>query len=600
MPPALPGRNVERRRACGAHDGMKPASRSRTWMEEKEMRRSFRTLATFLAGVAIVAGACSPASSSAPASEAPSSAPTIAPSVEPTAVAAGGGEFSMAVEGDLQTLDPAICYDTNCAPLMHMLYDSLIAYAPNSEQLQPGLAEAMPDVSADGLTFTFKLRQGVMFTKGDGTPLREVTADDVVWSLNRILDPGLTPTPSPVGPAFFAQIVGSAAVLDGSSPSASGLKALDAHTVEISIAKPNRAFLNVLAMSFGSVLPKELAGKDTTAFSASPVGTGAFYLKSYVKGDKAILQRNTGYWREGYPKVDTVEYRLVVDANTQLQQVEAGQLDLMGNDIPAGEFTATTTDPAYKDQVLRSALVATNFLVLDSSGSTPMSNVKVRQAIAMAIDKDNILKVNNGRGVKANCIFPPQFAAFDASCDPYPRDVEGAKALMKEAGFEAGFSTTMYTDTQALSKSISESIIADLAEIGITAELVQQDFDVLIGTITTPHSAPATFIGWYQDFPDPSDFYDPIFSCAADVPGAASFGWYCNPAADTLADQARAEPDTAKRIDLYRQLQAMVMADVPSVPLFNPDQALLVSKRIVGSPFHPAYFFDLDEIDVTE
>ncbi|HEX4896904.1 MAG TPA: ABC transporter substrate-binding protein [Candidatus Limnocylindrales bacterium] len=550
--------------------------------------------------VTLLVAACSPAASSSPTDPATSEVPTTGPTLAPTS-AAGGGSLSMAVEGDLQTLDPAICYDTNCGPVMRMLFDQLLEYAPNSAELIPGLAEAMPEVSADGTTYTFTLREGVTFTRQDGTPLREVTADDVVWSLNRILDPSLTPTPSPVGPAFFAQISGSAAVLDGTSTEASGLVAIDERTIEISIDAPNRAFLNVLAMPFGSILPKELAGSDTTAFSDAPIGSGAFYLESYTRGEKVVLQRNTAYWREGYPKVDTVEYRLVVDAGVQLQQVEAGDLDIMGNDIPAGEYTATVNDPTYEDQIIRTAQVATNFLVIDTSGPTePLTNVKVRQAIAHAIDKDNLLLVNNGRGVKAGCIYPPQFAVYDAACDPYPYDLDMARQLMKDAGYEAGFSTKLYTDTQELSKSVSESMIQDLAAINITIELVQQDFDVLIGTITTPHTAPLVYIGWYQDFPDPSDFYDPIMSCAANVPGGASFGWYCNEDADALANEARGEADEATRIDLYRQLQDLVMADVPSVPLFNPEQVSLVSDRVVGDPFHPGYFVDLTEIDVTE
>lgn len=564
------------------------------------MNRSLNLPAALLVTIALVVVACGPSSSVAPTSAGPTQTAPVGPSTEPTN-SAGGGSLSMAVEGDLQSLDPAICYDTNCGPLMHMLYDSLVAYEPNSAVLRPGLAEAMPDVSADGLTYTFKLRAGVTFTKNDGTPLRAITADDVVYSLNRVLDPSLTPTPSPVGGAFFAQIAGADKVLGGSSPAASGLKAIDASTVQITINAPNRAFLNVLAMSFGSVLPKELAGKDTTAFSAAPVGTGAFYLQSYVKGEKAVLQRNPQYWREGSPKVDTFEYRLGVDANTQLQQVQADQLDLMGNDIPAGSFTAILNDPAYKDQVIREALVATNFLVIDSSGpNAALANPKVRQAIAHAIDKDNVLRVNNDRGVKSGCILPPQMPAFDPACDPYPYNVDKAKALMKEAGYEAGFSTQVYTDTQDLSKAISESMIQDLSAIGITAELVQQDFDILIGTITTPHTAPLTFIGWFQDFPDPSDFFDPIFTCAVNVAGAASFGWYCNPAADSLGDQARGEKDDTRRLGLYKQLFEIVMKDVPSVPIFNPDVVILSSKRVIGNPFHPAYYFDLNEVDVTE
>ena len=405
------------------------------------MRRSLPVL--LVTSLALLATACSPAttepSAAAPvATDAPATSAAAEPSTATTA--AGGGALSFAVEGDLQTLDPAICYDTNCGPVIHLLFDQLIEYDPNAATLRPGLAASMPEVSADGLTYTFTLRDNATFTKQDGSVLRPVTADDVVHSLNRVLDPSLTPTPSPVGGAFFAQIAGADKVLDGTSKEASGLKAVDPKTVAITINAPNRAFLNVLGMNFASIVPKELAGSDTTAFSASPIGTGPFYLASYTRGEKALLQRNTAYWREGYPRVDTVEYRLGVDANTQLQQVQAGQLDIMGNDIPAGSFTSITTDPALKDQVIREPLVATNFLVIDTSGpDKALADPRVRQAMAMALDKDNLLRVNNGRGTKAGCIYPPQMTSYDEACDPYPHDLTKAKALMADAGFASGF-----------------------------------------------------------------------------------------------------------------------------------------------------------------
>lgn len=558
--------------------------------------RVSRALCPLLAALAIIVAACGTATPSASQSPPASSAPSSAPATPPPA---SGGTLSMAVDSDISTLDPAIGYDVVTFPIANMLYDQLVEY-DSGTTLIPGLASEMPALSADGLTYTFKLRPGVSFVKADGTVLRELNADDVVHSINRILDPKLTPTPSPVGPAFFTLIAGGQDVVDGKAAVASGLKVIDPLTVEITLREANRAFLNILAMPFGSIVPKELAGQDTTAFSNSPVGTGPFYLKSYTKGEVAIFQRNEHHWRDGYPKVDTVEMRLLVEVNTQLQQVQAGQLDIMGNDIPAGAFAATVNDPNLKDQVIRQALVAINYLAMDTSGpSKELSNVKVRQAIAHAIDKENLLRVANDRGVVANCIFPPQLPAFDPNCNPYPFDLARAKALMAEAGVTS-FSTQLFTDTTELSTSLSEAIIQDLAEIGITAELVAQDFDVLLGTISTPHAAPLVYIGWFQDFPDASDFYDPILSCATAVEGGANASWYCNEANDQLAAEARREPDETKRNEMYRQLQNQVMADVPWVPTTSPDFVYLQSKRVQGSSWHPVWWFDLPSIAVSD
>jgi peptide/nickel transport system substrate-binding protein len=550
-------------------------------------------LVAVLALVGAACGGAVPTTSPAGASSAASPAASTAASA-----AATGGTLTFAVEGDIASLDPSQAYDQTSYPAIHMLFDQLVAYDAGTK-LEPGLASEMPTLSADGLTYTFKLRSGVKFVKGDGTALRDLAADDVVYSLNRILDPKLTPHPSPVGGAFFTLIAGGQDVVDGKAKEATGLKAVDPLTVEIKLREPNRAFLNILAMSFGSVVPKELAGQDTTAFSAAPVGTGPFYLASYKKGELAVFKKNPLYWKTGLPKVDGVEMRLQIDPNTQIQQVQAGQLDIASNEIPAGAFTAIVNDPQLKDQVLRASLVAVNYLAIDTSGpNKALADVRVRRAIAHAIDKENQVKVANGRGVPANCIFPPQMVAFDPNCNPYPFDVAKAKALMKEAGYEKGFKTQMFTDTTDQSKAYAEAIVQDLAEIGIEVQLVQQDFNVLLGTISTPHQAPLVYIGWFQDFPDPSDFIDPILSCATAVKGGSNASWYCSRANDELAAKARAEPDDATRNALYRDLQQKIMADVPWVPTTNPEYVLLKSKRTQGPILHPCWFFDLTTVSV--
>jgi peptide/nickel transport system substrate-binding protein len=547
--------------------------------------------------LALVAGACGgavPTTSPAGASI----AATAAASAPASPAAASGGTLTFAVEGDIASLDPSQAYDQTSYPAVHMLFDQLLAYDAGTK-LGPGLATEMPSLSADGLTYTFKLRSGVKFVKGDGTALRDMTADDVVYSLNRILDPKLTPHPSPVGGAFFTLIAGGQDVVDGKAKTAAGLKAIDPLTVEIKLREPNRAFLNILAMSFGSVVPKELAGQDTTAFSAAPVGTGPFYLASYKKGELAVFKKNPLYWNPALPKVDAVEMRLQVKVNTQIQQVQAGQLDIASNQIPSGSFTSIVNDPALKDQVVRAPQVAVNYLAIDVSGpNKALADVRVRQAIAHAIDKDNQIKVANGRGVVANCIFPPQMSAFNPNCNPYPFDVAKAKALMKDAGYEQGFKTQLFTDTTDLSKAYSEAIVQDLAEIGITADLVQQDFNVLLGTISTPHQAPLVYVGWFQDFPDPSDFIDPILSCATAVKGGSNASWYCNTTVDALAAAARAESDDAKRIAMYQDVEQKIMADVPWVPTTFNEYVLLKSKRTRGPLLHPTWFFDLNTASV--
>ena len=241
-------------------------------------------------------------------------------------------------------------------------------------------------------------------------------------------------------------------------------------------------------MGFGSVVPKELAGEDTTAFSAAPVGTGPSTSTSYTKGEKAVLKRNTSYWRAGYPQIDTVEYRLLRRREHPAPAGPGRPARHHGQRHPVRRVHGVAGDPTYRPGPSgvagRDQLPDPRLQRPDS----PLSNVKVRQAIAKAIDKDNHAAVNNGRGDEGRLHLPAAAdVAMTPSCDPYPCDVEGAKKLINEAGFGERFrDDPMYTDTQDPRKTISESMIQDLAQIGIKVDLVQQDFDVLIGTITTP------------------------------------------------------------------------------------------------------------------
>jgi ABC-type transport system substrate-binding protein len=500
------------------------------------------------------------------------------------------GTISIGFEGDISTLDPAIAYDSTAWPAIMSIFDQLVRYGEGSE-LVPGLAEAMPTISDDGLTYTFTLREGVPFVR-QGEIVRTVTAEDVVFSINRLLRPDVTPSPSPVGAAFFSVIEGAEAVLDGSAEMATGLKALDERTVEITLSRADRAFINALAMTFGSIIPAE-SGYDSAAFAADPVGSGAYYLDEYVVGERALFRANPHYREAGLPKNEAVEFRLLLSAEQQLLQAQLNDLDITGNDIPSADWAAVSEDPRYADRVVLDPIVATNYLSMDTSGpDSPFQDVRVRQAVNHVIDKDNLVRLLNGRGQVAGCIFPPGMPGHDPACNPYPRDVEKAKALMAEAG-NTGFTTQLYTDTQTISLAMAESVKADLAQLGIDVEIIQQDFDVLLGTISTPHAAPLVMIGWFQDFPDPSDFIDPILSCATAVEGGSNQSWYCNPEIDALAAEARQVVDLAEAIPLYQDIEQRIMADAPWVPTTFSMVSSLKSERLEGfDHIHPIYWWD--------
>ena len=500
------------------------------------------------------------------------------------------GTLSVAYESDLFSLDPAIAYDSVSIPGVRLLYETLVTYDEGTG-LVPALAESMPDISEDGLTYTFTLRDGVNFVR-KGELVREVTADDVVASLNRLFRPDLLPYPSPVGGTLFATIAGADAVLAGEAESATGLEALDERTVRITLTAPDRTFLNVLAMSFGSVLPAETGLDGSVAFT-DPVGTGPYFLDSYEVGEKAVFAASPHYWQQGMPRTEAIEIRLLVPADTSAQQALAGDVDITGDNVPPATYEQVRDDPAYADRVVVEDLLYTLYLGMDTSGeASPFQDPLVRRAVQHAIDKDNLLRIVNGRGQVAGCLFPPKLPGFDATCAPYAYDVEAAQALMDEAGVE-GISTQLYTDTTEISTLQAESIAADLAHLGIEVEVITQDWDALLGTISTPHAAPLVLVGWYADYPDPSNFIDPILSCATAVEGGANATWFCDPSIDAEAAEARKVTDLEAVIPTYQDLQRRIMEQSPLVPLIYPAWSSLKSDRVTGlERYHPVWTLD--------
>ena len=551
-------------------------------------------------GVVVIlsAGACQAQSSPAPsaaASAAPAaSAPEVSAAASEPAGIPQGGTLSIGWNAEIQWLDPSQGYDVTSWPAERLIFEALMAYDQGTT-LVPLLSDGMPTISTDGKTYTFKIHGGVNFVNGDGTVLRAMTADDVAYSINRVLNPNLKPTPAPVGGGFFGNIMGASDVLDGKSETASGIKVIDPTTIEFDLVQADATFLNVLATPFASVVPKELAGLDATAFSAKPVGTGPYLFKSYAKGQGAVFVRNPGYWQAGLPHLDSIDFRTGQDDNAMLQQIETGTLDLMGDPMPSAQFTDVTTNPDYANQILHHTLVDTDYVFMDTQqpNGGPFSKVEVRQAVNYAIDKDAILQISHGAGVIANCIFPPDMPGYDPSCNPYPHDVPKAKALMQQAGLEAGFDTKFYTDTTDPDPQIGASIQQDLAAIGIRTEIVSQEFATFLDTIVTPHKAPIGWVGWFQDYPDPSDFIDPILSCATAVAGAANAALYCNESVDKMAAQAKGETDPTKRIAAYQEIQKRIMADAPWAPFRHQEWYTLVGKRVGGFSLHPVWLYDL-------
>jgi peptide/nickel transport system substrate-binding protein/oligopeptide transport system substrate-binding protein len=495
-----------------------------------------------------------------------------------------GGSIIIAYKDDLATLDPAIGYDWTNWPAIKMVFDGLLDY-DSGTTLMPRLAEAMPTVSDDGTVYTFKLRKGVKFSNG-----RELTADDVVYTLTRVLDPK---TGSP-GAGFFVGIKGAQEFIDGSATTVEGIKALDPSTVEFTLSAPDVTFLNKMAINFSFIVPKEEVEKAGENFGHAPVGTGPFTLKEWKSGESLTFERNPNYFYEGLPYLDSITIQVGVAPDVALLRLEKGEIQMMGDPPPGADWARITTDPAWANRIEKQPQVNTTYIAINTT-MPPFDNLKVRQALNHAIDKQRIVQLLNGRATVANQILPPLMPGYDSTYTGYEYDPEKAKALLAEAGFPDGFETSIECISVDPQPKLCESFQQDLAKVGIK---------LTINNLAAPNviddagngKTPLVWSGglaWTQDYPDPDDFYAPILGCDSNIPGGWNWSRYCNEEVHAKSVELLAVTDRNARLEGYKPLFKSLMDDAVWVPVINGEYDVAHAENLHGQPtlIHPEHLF---------
>ena len=488
-----------------------------------------------------------------------------------------GGAITVAYQNDIATLDPAIGYDWQNWSIIKSLFSRLLDYEPGTTNLVPDLATEMPKISADGMTFEFNMRDDVKFHNG-----RLLVADDVKYSIERAVNPK---TQSP-GAGFFASIEGFDDASAGKSTNISGITVNSPTSITFKLSRPDATFLHVMAINFASVVPKEDAEKFGPDFGKNPVGSGAFKFTSWALGQKLTLDKNADYYREGLPKLDQINFEVGVDPTVALQRLKNNEVDVLGDSIPAANYIAEKENSDNEGLIIEGGQLQTGYVTLNVK-IKPLNNVKVRQAVNHAIDKDRIVQILNGRADAANQPLPPSMPGYDTGYKGFAYDVAKAKALLAEAGLANGFSTELWTSNTDPNPRIAQSIQEDLAKVGIKAaikSLAQANVIEAGGS----GKAPMVWSGgmaWIADFPDPSNFWGPILGCGGAVPGGWNWSQYCNKTLDAEAVKADAMTDPAKadeRQKLWGSVFTKAMDEAPWVPIFNEKRITMKSSRLGG------------------
>ena len=472
------------------------------------------------------------------------------------------------------------------------IYDTLVQVKvedDGSSEIAPMLAESW-EVTDDGLTYTFHLREDATFQNGN-----PVTAQDVKYTFTRMFTADGT-----VNGSFLDQIAGTDELSDGSADELTGVEVVDDHTVNITLKEPFGAFLSALAFTACSIYDDEAteaAGDDFGMVPEKTVGSGPFIFESWTPNAELVLKRNDNYWG-GAAKIPGVVIKIIPDTETQTMMFESGELDLL--DLKINPEAVDRIVETYPDQIVSGPIMGVDYVFMNAAVE-PLNDVRVRKAIQMAIDRQTILdEIYSGMGKVENGLFSNGMIGYNENLPEIPYDPEQAKALLAEAGYPDGFSIELGADSSdsETKTTITEIIQAMLSEVGINVEIKKYDQSTWLETRKTG-TMPMYISSWTADFNDPDNFMYTYFGTEENTK-LRSIN-YQDAAVIAEVAAARTIVDTDERLAKYQELEEKIMQeDASLVPLWSRDHLFAVSKRTKGfkvswngfsdSSYYPVYF----------
>ena len=507
-----------------------------------------------------------------------------------------GGTLAVSFQGEPTGLDPAVAWEVESWSIEHCIFNQLLTWAPGTgpATLVPDLATEVPTTENGGITnggktYIFHLRKGVMF---QAPVSREVTAEDVKYSFERMMNPKEVPL-APAG-YLYDKVVGTEDFVDGKAKEITGFKVVDPYTIQIDLTTPNYVFNSVMAQPFTAVMAKEWVSKyNSRTIARHPLGTGPFVFDHWTNGQEIVLNKNPEYFDTGKPYLDAIDLKFAASASTAVLQLQRGDIDVLGSNIPSADYVRLSNDPKWKKQIFTAPQVAW-FYVFMNVKVKPFDNVKVRQAINYAIDTEKIQKLQYGQAQALNQIYPVGMPGHVDGAQFYTHDPAKAKQLLAEAGFPNGFSVTFSTHNVDPMPTLAQTIQNDLAQVGIKASIKQMAESPYWNLINRMDAnIPIGLTDWYMDYPDPSDWIAALFSKdSAETDGSANASWWWNAEVEKLYQQSLPMEASAARTKLYQEMQQIIMDEAPTAPLFQPIQTTMASAATGGFYTSPIWTFD--------
>jgi len=495
--------------------------------------------------------------------------------------APAGGVYRRPLGNDPETLDPARISDTYGRSVAQQIFDGLVQF-DQTLAIKPGLAEFWR-ASRDGLAWTFELRKGVKFHHG-----REVTADDVVYSLMRILDPK---TRSGAAELFLG-VKGGREFREGRSRAVSGLAVLDRHTVQVTLSEAYAPFVAVVAVGHAKIVPKDVVEAQGEAFGSHPIGTGPFRFLRWGRGQEIVLGANAEYF-DGPPKLSRLTYRIFPGDQRDAMHDEFLKGNLEDAPVPALADRRALAVGRRHFYVKRPAM-SVRFYGLNTR-TKPLSDRRVRQAIVHAIDREAIVQdVYAGQYTFARGVLPPGTLGFNPRLGGYAYDPQRARELLAEAGYPGGRGLPRLVIWSSVKRDDivreHDQIKKWLAAIGITAEVHYLTNWPTFSKSLDEGKLPVFLYAWHADVPDPDDFLTKLFHSGS----SRNFFGYANAVVDDLLASARTASDPQRRVELYRRAEQLILEDAPVVPVFHHTYERLFQPYVrsvevngLGDPYIP-------------
>ena len=478
-----------------------------------------------------------------------------------SAAAAPAGKVVIAQGVDPTTLDMTNQQETPASNVGAQIFDTLVERDP-SLKVVPALANELPRLVAP-TAWEIKLRKGVKFHNGE-----EFNAESVKFSLERLVNPANKLR----GSASFGPI--------------DRVEIADAFTVRVHTKKPWPTFVSSLGLRQAAMYPpKEYAGKDTAYISKNPVGTGPYKFVRWSKDEEIVFEAFSGHWR-GEPKIKTVVFRPIPDDAVRVAALQNGEIDVAVN-IPPHLATIIGNHPRLflsTAPSIRTIQLMMYTHQMDAQHKVqgpyagPTADKRVRQAIASAVDADEIIKgVLDGKAVRVATMLTSMHFGFDPALKPLKQDLGRTKKLLAEAGFPNGVDIVLNgpQGRYVRDKEVAEAVGGQLSKAGIRTTLKTFEFVNYLNNMVYVHRAgPVWLIGWGHPTLDAENIYVPLFRS-----GSIFANWH-NEDFNRMVDEAQTIMDGKKRLEQYHRINRLFIEDVPAVPLYQQVDLYGVSKRL--------------------